>query len=197
MTTLEHYARHYNTDKRSHGYLPVYEPLFKPFKYSWRPVILEIGVLAGESLRLWKDWFSHAASIPTVVGIDNRLMDNVGLAMAKAGIEIELADAGEYTAMDAIGSRWRPHIVIDDGSHLAADQETALEALWPHLRPGGLYIIEDLHTAYWKGYGSILGLLTGDWIGRMNGHGEESLTDGIASVRFWPGLAVIEKSYFP
>ena len=41
---------------------------------------------------------------------------------------------GEYTA------------VIDDGSHRNADIMAAFTTLWPHVRPGGFYFIEDLHV---------------------------------------------------
>jgi hypothetical protein len=40
-------------------------------------------------------------------------------------------------------------IVLDDGSHIAEHQETSFRTLWPLLSEGGLYIIEDTHTAYW------------------------------------------------
>lgn len=35
-------------------------------------------------------------------------------------------------------------VVLDDGSHLFRDQEATLQTLWPRLRLGGVYIIEDL-----------------------------------------------------
>lgn len=35
-------------------------------------------------------------------------------------------------------------LIIDDGSHRIRDQEATLALLWPHLAPGGLYIIEDI-----------------------------------------------------
>ena len=35
-------------------------------------------------------------------------------------------------------------IIIDDGSHKFGDQEATLHTLWPRLRPGGFYIVEDM-----------------------------------------------------
>ena len=35
-------------------------------------------------------------------------------------------------------------IIIDDGSHRFHDQETMLLTLWPRLRPGGFYVVEDV-----------------------------------------------------
>ena len=43
-------------------------------------------------------------------------------------------------------------IVIDDGSHVASHQRTSFEFLYPLLNVGGVYLVEDLHTAYWRGY---------------------------------------------
>ena len=39
-------------------------------------------------------------------------------------------------------------IVIDDGSHAPAHQVASLTALWPHVKVGGVYLVEDLHTSY-------------------------------------------------
>jgi hypothetical protein len=36
--------------------------------------------------------------------------------------------------------------IIDDGSHLNADIMSTFDALWPHLKPGGTYFMEDLHV---------------------------------------------------
>ena len=35
-------------------------------------------------------------------------------------------------------------VIIDDGGHLNCEIYTTLEKLWPTLKPGGLYFIEDL-----------------------------------------------------
>jgi hypothetical protein len=33
-------------------------------------------------------------------------------------------------------------VIIDDGSHKFLDQQATLHTLWPHLRPGGFYVVE-------------------------------------------------------
>jgi hypothetical protein len=40
-------------------------------------------------------------------------------------------------------------IVIDDGSHIASHVHASFRALFPAVRPGGWYVIEDLETSYW------------------------------------------------
>lgn len=44
-------------------------------------------------------------------------------------------------------------VVLDDGSHRMAHIKKSLEALFPVLSMNGLYMIEDLHTSYWRSYG--------------------------------------------
>lgn len=44
-------------------------------------------------------------------------------------------------------------LVIDDGGHSMEQQIVSLERLWPAVKPGGLYVIEDLQTSYWVDYG--------------------------------------------
>ena len=58
---------------------------------------------------------------------------------------------------NVVAESGRPDIIIDDGSHLASDQIGSLLHLWPHLKPGGYYIVEDTHTSYLSDYGMGLG----------------------------------------
>jgi hypothetical protein len=43
--------------------------------------------------------------------------------------------------------------IIDDGSHENAHQIETFGILWPHLKDGGVYIVEDVQTSYWPAYG--------------------------------------------
>lgn len=52
--------------------------------------------------------------------------------------------------------------MIDDGSHLPANQLNSLGTLFPLLEPGGVYVIEDVETSYWPPdtvylYGALVG----------------------------------------
>jgi hypothetical protein len=106
------------------------------------PVIVELGVKAGASLRLWSDTFPRA----TIVGFDAKAPDGKlpanctvvqGSQQERADLERILAHAGTID------------IVIDDCSHQAALTRLAFETLFPHVRPGGFYVIEDWGTGYW------------------------------------------------
>ncbi|HXI41771.1 MAG TPA: class I SAM-dependent methyltransferase [Bryobacteraceae bacterium] len=121
-------------DKWQH-YLPIYERYFAKF-VGTACRVLEIGVGHGGSLQLWKAYFGHKAQI---FGLD---------------IDIQAAQYEESQITIFIGDQKRPphlsllDIVIDDGSHLIADQHASLYALWPHVRDGGVYLIEDCHEGY-------------------------------------------------
>ena len=41
-------------------------------------------------------------------------------------------------------------LVIDDASHMYQPTKASFEALFPCLRPGGLYVIEDWAWTHWK-----------------------------------------------
>ena len=44
-------------------------------------------------------------------------------------------------------------LIVDDGSHLNEHIITSFEILFPLLKRGGIYVVEDIQTAYWPTYG--------------------------------------------
>lgn len=137
-------------DKWTH-YFDIYERHFAPFR-NRSPRILEIGVSHGGSLELWQRWFGRGT---TIVGID---IDPRTAALAERGVTIRIGDQGDVSFMRSVAERDGPFdIVIDDGSHQPAHQRASLDALWPAVTPGGIYLVEDLHANYWEDYGGALG----------------------------------------
>lgn len=53
-------------------------------------------------------------------------------------------DASDPKQLSKVSLPAQIDIIIDDGSHRFLDQERTLLVLWPKLRPGGYYIIEDM-----------------------------------------------------
>jgi len=187
MTSLNDTAIRYNTDKRSHGYLPIYERLFEPFRFLDGVTVMEIGVLGGESLRLWHRWFPKGR----IIGVDNRLPDGTLESLTADGIMVHLENQGDEVAMDALGAAYKPQIVIDDAGHQSSPQIACLKALWPHVAPGGLYIVEDLQSNDRDEAERLLRHLEG-WTRQVHRPGQAPW--GVASVHHWPGLAVIAKA---
>jgi hypothetical protein len=137
-------------DKWEH-YLPIYERHFGPFRQ--RPIrILEIGVFHGGSLQIWKKYFGPDAAI---VGVD---LNPSCAEFAEEGIDIHIGDQSDPVFWNKIVEEYVDFdIVIDDGSHMAGHQIAAFSSLWPHVRDGGVYFVEDCHTAYLPAYGGGVG----------------------------------------
>ncbi|MGC8477845.1 MAG: class I SAM-dependent methyltransferase [Acetobacteraceae bacterium] len=105
--------------------------------------VVEFGVLDGASIRWLRALFPAAA----ITGID-RAAPQPGWPRDGA-IRYLVADQADPAAiagaLDAAGPPF--DLVIEDGSHLPAHQARCLELGMARLRPGGLYLAEDLHTA--------------------------------------------------
>jgi hypothetical protein len=152
LSLLEIFQQHNGRliDKWEH-YLPIYERHFAPFRH--RPVrILEIGVFHGGSLQMWKRYFGSDAAI---VGVD---LDPRCAEYTEDGIDIHIGDQGNPAFWNRMAQEYVDFdIVIDDGSHMAGHQKAAFLSLWPHVRDGGIYLVEDCHTAYFSDYGGGVG----------------------------------------
>lgn len=134
------------------SFAPHYEFHFSRFRTD--PVrVLEIGIggydspwRGGESLRLWQRFFPRGL----IYGLD--IFDKPNVRGPR--IRTIKGDQGDPEFLDRLGSELGPFdIVIDDGSHLNDHVRTSFAALFPHVRPGGYFVIEDFQTAYWPEFG--------------------------------------------
>jgi trans-aconitate methyltransferase len=107
-----------------------------------KPIRLtEIGVACGASLKMWQAYFP----LGQIVGVDIR-EECRDLCQGYDRIRIDIADATQYTPQEP------QDIVIDDGSHISLDIVHTFRKLWPHVKPGGLYVIEDLRCTFDQAY---------------------------------------------
>lgn len=180
-------------------YLPIYDRLFG--HYAGRPVkFLEIGVLAGGSMHMWRTYFGPLA---TIFGIDIN-PDCAGYGGLAGQVRIGSQDDPDFLRA-VVAEMGGVDIVLDDGSHIASHQRASFDVLFPLLSDGGLYVIEDLHTSYWPDYeGGLKRSGTGieflkDKIDALH---EQYFTIGanmpermapIASIQFFDSIAAIEK----
>jgi cephalosporin hydroxylase len=127
-------------------YLGFYDRHFAPYRGT--PVkILEIGVWQGGSLELWREYFGAAAMI---VGVD---IDPACANRVTAPNHVKIGSQADPEFLHRVlAEMGPPDIVIDDGSHIGVHQWASFRTLFPALKSGGLYVIEDLHTAYWPGF---------------------------------------------
>lgn len=130
-----------------HHYIPLYDRYFSRFR--GRPIrFLEIGVAGGGSLRMWRRYLGAEARL---FGID--IDPGCAALNGEAGqVRIGSQDCPEFLR-EVVAEMGGVDVVLDDGSHVMDHIRSSLMALFPLLPDGGLYVIEDLHTAYWPGYG--------------------------------------------
>ncbi|MER9397242.1 glycoside hydrolase family 99-like domain-containing protein [Mesorhizobium sp. M0615] len=135
------------TDKWS-IYLDAYDRIFSEFRE--KPVrILEIGVQNGGSLEIWRQYFQHAKLI---LGCDiNAVCGDLVFDDAKINIVVGDANTDEVERSIVWHSK-KFDLIIDDGSHTSPDIIRAFARYFPHLSEGGIYIVEDLHSSYWREY---------------------------------------------
>lgn len=211
MHTLSQLALQFNTDKAEdrHGYVRQYTELFEPIRRE--PIrLLELGVLDGASIRMWQEYFPSGEI--TALDCEPRCMQYEG-----ERIKVYIGAQQDRDLCQKIAAERGPFdIVIDDASHYGEAQKASLTYLYPHLKPGGYYIIEDLHTSYWGTWGEpfvptllhlIEQVLYPGGRGFPHGHGDirnhpeyekildqmDYFTRATRSVQIFNGMAVFKK----
>lgn len=146
MSSLDEIGIKYNTDKSSvsHDYLRHYEEVLSPYKNE--PVtIMELGVGAvsnlGKSVFTWREYFTNAS----IVGIDKK---EISRNVAGERLSIEIGDCGNPDFLSTVAMKYQPDIIIDDASHKWSHQILSFEYMFPHLKDGGIFIMEDLGTSF-------------------------------------------------
>lgn len=117
-------------------FFEIYTELFTPLKDK-KIRVLEIGIDRGGSLEIWRKFFKKAE----VIGLDTEKKDEV------KGVEIIQGDQTDTQVLDSLGSL---DIVIDDGGHKMSEQKETFKYLFPRMKAGSIYIIEDTETSYWE-----------------------------------------------
>jgi hypothetical protein len=152
--------------------------------------VVEIGIFSGGSLGMWRSYFGKSAHI---YGVD---IEPACRAYESPGTRIFIGDQSDPNF-------WREFlrevpeidIIIDDGLHAASHQIPTLEALLPHLRPGGVYVCEDVHGRF----NALLDYVNGfsrHLYSRATGDGSlgpNDLRRAFDSIHLYPFMVVIEK----
>lgn len=139
--TLDALAKKHKTEKSSdgHGYCHLYESYLGPIK-DLPVAFLEIGIQTGASHNMWHEWMPMA----NIYGLD------VQPSTPKGGYDrltYFAGDQSDVSVIQKIVDKAGPlDVVIDDGGHVASSVIRCFELLFKHLKPGGLYVIEDLHV---------------------------------------------------
>lgn len=132
--------------KWSH-YFPVYEKHFGPLRD--KPIkLLEIGILNGGSLEMWRKYF-HPDSV--IVGID---INPDCKQHEQEGIHVRIGDQSDPEFLKSLVEEFGEFdLVLDDGSHHVDHVNKTFQVLYPLIDKNGMYFIEDTHAAYWDSHG--------------------------------------------
>jgi hypothetical protein len=150
---LNQLAKLHNCDKwGNHFYTQHYMSHFNNIRKN-DLILFEIGVggynnplKGGASLRMWKDYFRNA-TINAIDIFDKSHLQEKRIRIFKGD---QTDDSFLKSVIKEIGC---PDIIIDDGSHVNEHIIASFKHLFPYLKNGGWYVVEDLQTSYWKSFG--------------------------------------------
>ena len=139
----------YVAHKWSH-YLFIYDELLLPYIKNNKPVnLLEIGVQNGGSLQIWKKYLPAGSQI---YGVD--INEKCKTLNFPENVHFLCGDATDKKFLDREFKDIKFDVILDDGSHINKDVIKTFNTLFVNkLNDGGVYIVEDMHTSYWKGFG--------------------------------------------
>jgi Methyltransferase domain len=129
-------------------YFAIYDDLLQ--RYRGKPItFVEVGVLNGGSLFMWRDYFGPHARI---IGVD---FNPGAKKWEKDGFEIFIGDQGSPAFWQQLfGTLGTIDVLLDDGGHTNTHQIVTTELSLPHIRDGGMVIVEDVHASYLKSFGN-------------------------------------------
>ena len=150
---LNKLAAIYKSDKNGkHAYTQHYHTHFRKFKFK-RIKLFEIGAggyhhlnEGGNSLRMWKRYFPFGQ----IVSLD--IYDKSFVEERRIKI-YQGSQTDEALLNRIVEERGVFDIIIDDGSHINEHIIQSFKILFPLLKTGGIYVIEDTETSYWPDYG--------------------------------------------
>ena len=135
--TLQEIGLKHGTDKATtHLYMDNYEKYFEPLRNK-EFVLLELGVSTGASIKTWREYFPNAK----VYGIDNN-PDCAGEGIFIGSVTDEMF---MQNVLDKIGE---VSILIEDSSHIGWDMIKIFEFIFPKIKSGGYFVLEDTHVIY-------------------------------------------------
>lgn len=149
MSTLTELFNKYQSDKGTiygpcHNYGEFYETYFNKLKSSDLIYGLEIGICRGSSLKVFEEYFPKIFMVGLDIDDKSYLQNsNISTGILDQSNEDSLKLFYEH----CVQNNHYFDFILDDGSHHMKDQQITLGYLFPLLKSGGFYIMEDLHTS--------------------------------------------------
>jgi len=155
MDNYDYYLNSMGSDKgtspigaesSANGYGYLYSLIFEEYRNS-ATHICEIGVHEGSSLRASQAFFNSAE----IHGLDiadtsQYETDRIKTHRVDQSSEVELIEFRENMKRKNI----KFDIIIDDGSHDVSHQQLTFGLLFELVKPGGLYVLEDLGSSFFN-----------------------------------------------
>ena len=137
-------GNNFATDKTKfgHNFNRLYHKYFQELRDA--PVnVLEIGLANGHSIQMWAKYFTNGEFVCLDHDIKHYLYP------PNDRISVIKGDQRDVQLLQELNLQYGPFdIIIDDGSHIDSYTKTTFDTLFPLLRDGGIYVVEDLHTSY-------------------------------------------------
>lgn len=205
--TLDEIGIKHGTDKSSvhHNYLIHYEKVLKHLKNE--PICLfELGwggyafpERGGQSVRMWREYFQNGEIVCLELYKKNTPTED--------RVQLIQGSQTDEELLSVIMQQHSPDVVLDDASHINSLTIKSFEIIFPLLKSGGIYIVEDVHTSYWKEIASDGTDFGGGTHPRTTMNYFKSLTDGlneqesgiknnisdIESIQFFKEMIIIKK----
>lgn len=189
---------YFQNHKDGHGiwkwehYFEIYHRHFSRF-VGQQVNVMEIGIYSGGSLEMWRSYFGDKSHI-------------YGIDIEEACKQYENDHTSVFIGNQADRAFWSTvkksvdgiDIIIDDGGHTPKQQQTTLEEVLPHLRPGGIYLCEDVHGTF-NGFSAYAAGLVHELNGLNPIPGPllqsniSHFQSNIHSIHFYPYVVIIEK----
>jgi len=133
---------------KSDTYFQIYEEIFN--KYIGKKItFVEVGVLHGGSLFMWREYFGASARI---IGID---LHPKAKELEKHGFEIFIGSQSDSNFWKNFFSKvGKIDILLDDGGHGNAQQIVTLSEAVHNTNDEGIIVVEDVHDSYIKKFGN-------------------------------------------
>lgn len=147
--SLELFIDNSRSDKNTtHSYLPLYQRLLEEKKQSAKNV-LEIGVWAGGSIKLWSDFFPNA----TVYGLDIIHIDDVWEEIKNKN-NIILHTSSDAYNLDFFTEKFLKNnikfdFMLDDGPHTLESMIQYIKLYSQIMADDGILVIEDVQDLSW------------------------------------------------
>jgi hypothetical protein len=147
--SLENIVDNSKTDKNTaHSYLPLYQKLLVKKKETAKN-ILEVGVQAGGSIKLWSDFFTNA----TVYGLDIMNNDNhLEFIKNKENIKLYISTDAynkDFFTTTFLNKNIKCDLILDDGPHSLESMIRFIKLYSQIMTDDGILIIEDVQSWSW------------------------------------------------